>query len=504
MKPSMISENYQDNIYLTTIVYNQKLFWLYGNQEGRKTFLEFKKNILVNPHKDDLKKLNDIFNPFWLITNEEEYDLDYYLEKLNKQNNQENKKDATPSKKRKIDIVLEVQKKIIAVGLAVAITSMGSTVIFARKKHMSLTRLYSNTLLTFKSMCSDIFTSNEKVDNAVFMVEVQNALTENDNLSLEEKEFFINNFSKIISEYGNYMRQQHVLRNLNKLHIVYQKDISDEYIQDNRYATAQSLYGLEIAILKANSFAETSDSDLAHEFMHILHGRVKNNFGEFLNEGLTSQLTNEYLIKDNGYTTERMLTGMLSELVGKETLLKCYFECDYDELINKLTEITNDKKEAIRLISLGDVITSLGYETVKGQKDIMNNQDTEEKENYENNKVSLEQALNEFITLYEKYYVTKTNQNLKNNTYLAACVDSLLQTNNLQISPELIQGINMYFVERNYLDNDSIFNCYVKYGPNANLQGSFTVDNNSPYAHEVIENAYTIIQESKKDSKIAK
>ena len=42
-----------ENIYLTTIFYNQKGFCIYGNQSGEKKFLELKNNILISPQEED-------------------------------------------------------------------------------------------------------------------------------------------------------------------------------------------------------------------------------------------------------------------------------------------------------------------------------------------------------------------------------------------------------------------------------------------------------------------
>lgn len=471
-----------DNIYVTTIVYNNKLFNIYTNIEGIKSFLQFKDNSLIRPSQNDQDRLNKIFNSSLLV--------------MNNQNNYPNKINQSSNKNPKRHFLSDIQRKLLSMGLAVVITTTGLHAIIAHQKHISLSKLYSYSLITMETNIADIFTSDERIDSHAFFIEVENAINENNNLSLEEKKFLIDNFSQIILEYGSYIRQQHVLHNLNNLNIVYQDEIEEDYIYYNRQSAAQSLYGFEINILNANSFEETSPVFLNHEFMHILHGRVKNSMGRFIQEGLTSEFINEYIINDHGYTIERMLTGMVFELIGKDTLLKCYFEGDYSELISKLTELMNDKSEAIRFISLGDIVNNLYMEIVKGQIDINNNKETEESQNYENNKTSLKKALNEFLSLYEKYYVTKTSQSLKDNIYVTACIDCLSKENNLEINPELLNGLNLYFVKRDYLQDSDIITLYVKYGENYSLNENLDIDINSPYSKEMIEDAYSIYNEA--------
>lgn len=479
-----------DNIYVTTIVYNYKLFNIYTNMEGTKTFFEFKDNSLVRPSQNDQDSLNRIFNPSILV--------------MNGQNNYPNEINQTePSNKKKSNHFLsDIQHKIWAIGLSVVITSAGLHGIIAHKGHMSLSKAYLNSFIAAETNIADIFTSDDKMANDLFKIEVEKRIMNNSNLFSTEKEFFIDRFSQILLNYGNYMRQQHVLRNLKNMDIVYKQDIDEDYIYQNRNSSAQCLFGYEINVFNAENFEQASKGTIAHEFMHILHGRVKNSRGRFIQEGLTSEFINEYVINDNEYSIERMLTGLLLELVDKDTLLNCYFECDYDELINKLMEITNDKSEVIRFISLGDIINSLNSEILKGQIDINNNNETEESLNYENNKASLKQALDEFISIYEKYYIAKTSQSPKNNIYIAACIDCLGKGNNLEINPELLKGLNLYFVKRNYLQDSNIINLYVEYGENYYLKGNLDIDVNSSYSRMMIENAYGIFKEAQKSKRL--
>ena len=153
---------------------------------------------------------------------------------------------------------------------------------------------------------------------------------------------------------------------------------------------------------------------------------------------------------------------MLNELVGKETLLKCYYHTDFNDLVNKLINITGNTEDAIRLISYGDMIHSLTK--------IKNN-------NFMENETNLNNMKEEFVNLFNQYYKALYQKDMLEDPYLSACTDYFFNNNYLNIENYDPQYYEIYDLTKNYLKGEENFTIYTSYNySNNGVYRKFYID----------------------------
>ena len=150
------------SIYLTKIIFNNKVFAIYVNENGHKSFLQIENDKLIEPQKDDYESLNDLFNPDKNIC----YDiLDDFLKLQEKQ--EENNKNISPKKSNKFDL-----KKVLYVllSLNIGVTSFHITSIYhAFQNHISIQKSYSNQIWKIKHISPNLL--NKQIEeNQIILI----------------------------------------------------------------------------------------------------------------------------------------------------------------------------------------------------------------------------------------------------------------------------------------------------------------------------------------------
>jgi hypothetical protein len=151
------------------------------------------------------------------------------------------------------------------------------------------------------------------------------------------------------------------------------------------------------------------------------------NIGRGLNEGVTSILFQEYFNGSaGGYYSEMIIAKMLCEIIGSDVVLEAYSTGDINLIINALTNIDDDKDQAIKLITAVDRIY-IAYL------------------NLGNSYEEYEDSVNETIELLNKYNITKTGNNLDEDQVLNAYCKQLKLENDVTVAKGYFS--NLYIVE---------------------------------------------------------
>lgn len=125
--------------------------------------------------------------------------------------------------------------------------------------------------------------------------------------------------------------------------ILYQR-MTNLKIEENYEIDAYANYDEEKNILKYNpSLNNGKRNVIGHECLHIAGG-FENNRG--FNEFVTQYLNTILFVNKKGYFNEfdYEIIDIMSENIGLEKLIKCYFERNTELIINKIVEILGDNR----------------------------------------------------------------------------------------------------------------------------------------------------------------
>lgn len=196
-----------------------------------------------------------------------------------------------------------------------------------------------------------ITTSNQDINELCSNV-LMNAIETNPYLKKEEKDYI-----KPIKQFfidNQFLDYEKTYQNLNTFYI--HDDIITKlkgWYQYNRKTSDNIIISAQI---KQNPLANYQkniniynfdfiESDYIHELFHIIGGFDNN----FFNEGMVSLLTKEYFFinenSDDAYTVQRLVTRIIIEIVGADTVLKAYSTNDFNLIKEKLNEINNNPEE---------------------------------------------------------------------------------------------------------------------------------------------------------------
>ena len=167
---------------------------------------------------------------------------------------------------------------------------------------------------------------------------VLTALNNNHTLTEEEKSL-ISSLENIISE-NPYLDTEKAEQQLSEIRIRYTN-------KDNQYSdNTVGVYDYNTNTI--NMFSDkdkTAKANLAHEVVHgIFHNEKTANIPEFIREGVTQELVDEYLsnvpsYEESTYPFEVTVVKMLCEMTDKDTVLKAYTTGDMRELKMKLSGV---------------------------------------------------------------------------------------------------------------------------------------------------------------------
>lgn len=166
--------------------------------------------------------------------------------------------------------------------------------------------------------------------------------------------------------------------NLNTLKIV-KKDVSkEEIINKDTYSFYPAVYYLidntiiyfdkEIYELLGTNYKEILKQVFNHEMLHlsttiienntVYSGLAVNDLGDYLNEGYT-ELINDLILNNNivltNYEYEKRIALMLSNLIGNDNMLKCYFNAN-TRYFNRTLNKYSDSKDILHILRIIDRI----------------------------------------------------------------------------------------------------------------------------------------------------
>lgn len=165
--------------------------------------------------------------------------------------------------------------------------------------------------------------------------------------------------------------------NLNTLKIV-KKDVSkEEIINKDTYSFYPALYSYdntiiyfdkEIYELLGTNYKEILKQVFNHEMLHLSSTIIENNtvysglavndLGDYLNEGYT-ELINDLILNNNivltNYEYEKRIALMLSNFIGNDNMLKCYFNANI-RYFNRTLNKYSDSKDILHILRIIDRI----------------------------------------------------------------------------------------------------------------------------------------------------
>lgn len=166
--------------------------------------------------------------------------------------------------------------------------------------------------------------------------------------------------------------------NLNTLRIV-KKDVSkEEIINKDTYSFYPAVYYLtentiiyfdkEIYELLGTNYKEILKQIFNHEMLHLSSTIIENNtvysglavndLGDYLNEGYT-ELINDLMLGNNivltNYEYEKRIALMLSNFIGNDKVLKCYFNAN-TRYFNRTLNKYSDSKDILHILKIIDRI----------------------------------------------------------------------------------------------------------------------------------------------------
>ena len=158
-----------------------------------------------------------------------------------------------------------------------------------------------------------------------------------DNLSIEQKNYLKEYVSKFLSDWGclyareDLVKMEAAISNVNL------------YVNNRLYDTlgCDGVYAPELGVIYLDDVS--NKSALAHEFDHVItYDPLKYSFESLIEEAITSSIDYTYYNYSSYNSLIRNQMLFLSEIVGRENLLKCYISSDYNYLIELIGEDNKD------------------------------------------------------------------------------------------------------------------------------------------------------------------
>lgn len=424
------------------IEYNGKVFQEF-KEHGLTTFLEIKDNRYVIPTPEDLKYLQERYTTLYYDPRKK-HDV--------KENIETNviKEKPVPKKKRKVKgcisaffnpLTASLLGAVIAIGSVNAITNYFSKNYGIFRTHAEVK--YANDFNDYKFK-DDIV----DVDSTALADSFSKSLEQNENLDDKEKEYIADFMRLKARRYGQYLDDEAINKALIKLDIRYRNELSEDYLEATRDIANCNMRRINVLeyenIDELIEEYEVFDHELEH-FSSLCHESL----GNCLEEGITSELTD-----GNSYTFSSIICGMISELVGHETILKQHYSTNTYDVIKALKEIKGSSLDGVHLITLTDYLHDIHLKILYGIDDSKNNINSKYSRNIDKNKEIQERLINQFVKEYTKYYKAKYKDDIYNNTYLCACIDYLTRSNHLGLPIYDPDNIEMISVKKDYLNQE--------------------------------------------------
>ncbi len=247
--------------------------------------------------------------------------------------------------KAKITRVVSVKGKKIVVGLLLSVGLYASVLVA-----LSKTSLGRDLIIDILE--KDIVSEYDLAYDTLEVNDIEEALKNNVNLSLEEKEY-LTSFTDFFNDMLPYLDYTDVMDSLSKMSIVYQENAGIG-VTGAWHHVGNNMY--EMQIYNSKEINEDNKKVIRHEFMHVFSAKtalislgLDESFYEFLNR----TITNEYDVPvvsskgyDHGYFYLDEIGNMSLELFSSETLKKYHANPSLDLLTQELMTIIPDEQMA--------------------------------------------------------------------------------------------------------------------------------------------------------------
>ena len=217
------------------------------------------------------------------------------------------------------------------------------------------------------------------ISNPINNKDVINKLTINDDSEIKDiirsviNNYVDNIFNVIPNSYLEILNN-----NLNTLKLVKKNVSKEEIINKDTYSFYPALYYLientiiyfdkEIYELLGTNYKEILKQVFNHEMLHLSSTIIENNtvysglavndLGDYLNEGYT-ELINDLILDNNivltNYEYEKRIALILSNFIGNDKVLKCYFTAN-TKYFNRALNKYSDSKDILHILKIIDII----------------------------------------------------------------------------------------------------------------------------------------------------
>ena len=193
----------------------------------------------------------------------------------------------------------------------------------ARVGVIEMPSVYSELEQKYNNMSND--------EKSAFVADVfSRVINSSDEYTEEEKKQIINREGVLLEQYG----YNYYFRNIFDFLVLLD---SIEIRRNVKLDTAAGLY-----YSNSNLIELEEDSSIAHETEHAITGNgISALYAHFILEAMNSSTDRHYYGKNSYIKEMRMQMLFLSKIIGKDNLLKCYFNGDFDLLKNLLGKRAN-------------------------------------------------------------------------------------------------------------------------------------------------------------------
>lgn len=369
---------------------------------------------------------------------QEDYDIDYYLKKI-ENGNYNKKRHKVKAKKTNKNFKKTLKDTIVGVLLYLAIVE---------GLHAAYISSYYN--LSYKDfLYYSLPHKVEQVEVNEFNDQINKYIWENNNIGETEKEVISNYYNESLKDQAEYFNNTDTLKKVQNLKIRYQYELSNGYLDDSR-GFAGTCFNNYINMLSTVEFNDATKGVLIHEFNHILQENMKYTF---IQEAITEENAN----KDT-YRQERVMVGMLCYLVDKDAMLDYSYSGEDVLITDELCKIISNKLEGKKLLHYAEKSHNIYInKIVKYQHDIDLNVVNLESRNLAKSIAEQKECFKKFVVMYSKFYQAKYNKDMMDDPYLAACTDFLLGTNCFNTSFYDPIYLQMTSVQKNFLEDENEF-----------------------------------------------
>lgn len=236
---------------------------------------------------------------------------------------------------KKYNYVMSMTAGILS-GLLIGFSSLGY--IFLNNGGYSVKNFALNIKYSVMDMIEDDYSNLSNEEKNSYVVNLFcNCIDRKDNLSIEQKNYLKENVSKFLGGWGylydreDLVKMEAALSNVNL------------YVNNKLYDAlgCDGLYAPELGVIYLDDVSDVNA--LVHEFGHLVtYDPLKYPFNSLIEEAITSSIDYTYY-NYNSYTPLiRNQILFLSEIVGRENLMKCYISSDYNFLIELIGEDNED------------------------------------------------------------------------------------------------------------------------------------------------------------------